>query len=188
MTYCFSCSCSCFSSFSYFISYSCCMNTAIHIAFPIFFLVSCLLHMAFHRLIQEYLYMYLSLSQTYTYTVCCLCIRTSFMYSCFSTNQLYSEIGIIPIESSKLKLWHFHAKLVILPILHSGWFEILIFQCPDSMFDTGSLYSFKTKVLRVLLQLESLKSEHRNSRYVLNNPDYFMIKIEAEFGSHITPL
>ena len=122
-----------------------------HIAFPIFFLVSCLLHMAFHRLIQEYLYMYLSLSHTYTYTVCCLCIRTSFMYSYSSTNQLYSEIGIIPIESSKLKLWHFHAKLVILPILHSGLFEILIFQCLDSIFHTCSLYSFTYKVLRVLL-------------------------------------
>ena len=38
MTYCFSCSCSCFSSFSYFISYSCFMNKSIHIAFPILFL------------------------------------------------------------------------------------------------------------------------------------------------------
>ena len=133
MIYCFSCSCSCFSSLSYFISYSCCMNTTIHIAF--------------HRLIQEYLYMYLSLSQTYNYTVCCLCIRTSFMYSCSSTNQLYSEIGIIPIESSKLKLWHFHAKLVNLPILPERQFEILIFQCLDSIFNTSSLYSFKVKVL-----------------------------------------
>ena len=113
MTYFFLCSCSYFRSFSYFISYSCCMNTTIHIAF--------------HRLIQEYLYMHLSLSQTYNYTVCCLCICTSFMYSCSSTNQLYSEIGIIPIESSKLKLWHFHAKLVNLPFLHEGQFEILIF-------------------------------------------------------------
>ena len=38
MTYCFSCSCSCFSSFSYFISNSCFMNTAIHFAFPILFM------------------------------------------------------------------------------------------------------------------------------------------------------
>ena len=35
-------------------------------------------------------------------------------------------------------------------------------------------------VLRVLLQLESLKSEHQNSSYVLNNPDYSMFKTEAE--------
>ena len=144
--------------------------------------VSCLFHMAFHRLIQEYLYMYLSLSQTYNYTVCCLCIRTSFMYSCSSTNQLYSEIGIIPIESSKLKLWHFHVKLVILPVLHSGRFEILIFQCLDSMFHTGSLYSLKAKVLRVFRQLESPKSEHRNSRYVRNNSDYSMIKLMQELA------
>ena len=73
-----------------------------------------------------------------------------FMYPCSSMNLLYLEIGIIPIESSKLKLWHFHAKLVILPVLHSGQFEIPIFQCLDSIFDTGSLYSFKAKVLRVL--------------------------------------
>ena len=38
MSYFLSCSCSCFSSSSYFISYSCFMNTSIHIAFPIFFL------------------------------------------------------------------------------------------------------------------------------------------------------
>ena len=31
MTYYLSCSCSCFSSFSYFISYSCFMNTSIHV-------------------------------------------------------------------------------------------------------------------------------------------------------------
>ena len=36
VTYCFSCSC--FSSFPYFISYSCFMNTSIHSAFPILFL------------------------------------------------------------------------------------------------------------------------------------------------------
>ena len=91
-------------------------------------------------------------------------------------NLFYLEIGIIPIGSSKLKLWHFHAKLVNLPILHSGLFEIPIFQCLDFIFDTGSLYLFKAKVLRVLLQLESPKSEHRYSSYVLNNPDYSMFK------------
>ena len=97
-------------------------------------------------------------------------------------NLFYLEIGIIPIGSSKLKLWHFHAKLVNLLILPEGQFEILIFQCLDSIFGTGSLYSFKVKVLRVLFQLESPKSEYQNSRYVRNNPDYSMIKTEAEFG------
>ena len=98
------------------------------------------------------------------------------MYSYPSMNILYLEIGIIPIGLFKLKLWHFHDKLVNLPILPEGQFAILIFQCLDSIFDTGSLYSFKSKVLRVLLQLESPKSEHRNSRYVRNNPDYSMFK------------
>ena len=94
-------------------------------------------------------------------------------------NLFYLEIRIIPIGSSKLKLWHFCAKLVNLPILHSGQFEIPIFQCLDSVFDTGSLYSFKDKVLRVLLQLESPKSELRYSSYVLNNLDYSMFKIRT---------
>ena len=56
------------------------------------------------------------------------------------------------------------------------------------MSDPGSLYSFKAKVIRVLLQLESPKLEHRNSRYVRNNLDYSMIKTEAEFDLHIAPL
>ena len=98
------------------------------------------------------------------------------MYSYSYMNLLYLEIGIIPIGSSKLKLWHFRAKLVNLLILHLGQFVILIFQCLDSIFDTCYLYYFKSKVLRVLLQLESPKSEHRNSSYVLNNPDYSMFK------------
>ena len=57
-------------------------------------------------------------------------------------------------------------------------FEILIFQCLVSIFDTVSLCSFKAKVIRVLFQLESPNSEHRNSSYVQNNSDYSMIKTE----------
>ena len=57
-------------------------------------------------------------------------------------------------------------------------FAILIFQCLDSIFDTGSSCSFKSKVIRVLFQLESPNSEHRNSSDVQNNSDYSMIKIE----------
>ena len=146
-----------------FISYSCLINTSIHFAFPILFL--------FHA---YYIWHFIDLYRnTYTCTypyhrhILIHCdayvFRASFIYSCSSTNQLYSEIGIIPIESSKLKLWHFYAKLVNLPILPEGQLAILIFQCLDSVFDTGSLYPFKAKVLRVLLQLELSKSEHRNS-------------------------
>ena len=75
-------------------------------------------------------------------------------------------------------------------------FEILIFPCLVSIIDTGSLCSFKSKVIRVLFQLESPNSEHRNSSYVQNNSDYSMIKTEiriwlahgptlSEFLSHL---
>ena len=75
-------------------------------------------------------------------------------------------------------------------------FAIIIFQCLVSIFDTGSLFSFKSKVIRVLFQLESPNSEHRKSSYVQNNSDYSMIKTEiriclahdptsSEFLSHL---
>ena len=44
-------------------------------------------------------------------------------------------------------------------------FAILIFQCFVSIFDTGSLCSFKFKVIRVIFQLQSPNSEHRNSSF-----------------------
>ena len=50
------------------------------------------------------------------------------------------------------------------------------FRGPNFIFDTRSLYSLKYKVIRVLFQLESPNSEHRNSSYVRNNPDYSMFK------------
>ena len=75
-------------------------------------------------------------------------------------------------------------------------FAILIFQCLFSIFDSGSLWSFKAKVIRVLFQLESPNSEHRNSSYVQNYSDYSIIKTEiriwlahgptlSEFLSHL---
>ena len=77
-------------------------------------------------------------------------------------------------------------------------FAILIFQCLVSIFETGSLCAFKSKVIRVLFQLESPNSEHRNSSDVQNNSDYSMIKIEiriclahspnlSDFLSHLEP-
>ena len=82
----------------------------------------------------------------------------------------------------------FSSQLVGLPILPEGQFAILIFQCLVSIFDTVSLYSFNSKVLRVHLELESPISEHRNSSYVQNNSDYSMIKIDAGIGLHMAPL
>ena len=75
-------------------------------------------------------------------------------------------------------------------------FAILIFQCLVSIIDTGSLWSFKAKVIMVLFRLESPNSKHRNSSYVQNNSDYSMIKTEiriwlvhgpnlSEFFSHL---
>ena len=75
-------------------------------------------------------------------------------------------------------------------------FAILIFQCLVFIFQPRSLFSFKSKVIRVLFQMESPYSEHRNTSYVQNNSDYSMIKIEIriwlaygptlnEFFSHI---
>ena len=75
-------------------------------------------------------------------------------------------------------------------------FAILNFKCLVSIFDTGSLCSFISKVIRVLFQLESPNSEHRNSSDVQNNSDYSMIKTEiriwlahdptlSEFLSHL---
>ena len=73
----------------------------------------------------------------------------------------FLEIGIIPIELSELKLWHFHAKLVGLPGLQKEQSEFLIFfRRLNFIPDPGSLYSFESKVLRVHLQPESPKSEN----------------------------
>ena len=75
-------------------------------------------------------------------------------------------------------------------------FAIINFQCFVSIFDTSSLCFFKDKLIRVLSQLESPKSEHRNSSYVQNNSYYSLIKTEirillahgptlSEFLSHL---
>ena len=82
----------------------------------------------------------------------------------------------------------FSCQLVGLPILPDGQFGILIFQCLVSIFNTGSLYSFKAKVLRVHFKLESPKSEHQNSSYVQNNSNYSMIKTDVGIGLHMAPL
>ena len=54
--------------------------------------------------------------------------------------------------------------------------DFVIFWNLNFIFDTSSLYSFKYKLLRVLLQLESPNSKHRNSRYDLDTRDYSMFK------------
>ena len=74
----------------------------------------------------------------------------------------------------------FSCQLVILPIFFLVTVCITHFSgVLTSYFDTMYLYSFKSKVIRVLFQLESPNSEHRNSRYARNNPDYSMSKSGA---------
>ena len=55
-------------------------------------------------------------------------------------------------------------------------YEILLFRGLNSTSHTGSLYSFEAKVLRVLLQLESPKSEYRNYGYVLTTGNTLCLK------------
>ena len=66
-------------------------------------------------------------------------------------------------------------------------FAILIFQYLVSIFDNGSLCSFKDKVIRVLFKLDSPNSEHRNSSYVQNNSNYSMIKTEIRIWLALGP-
>ena len=92
----------------------------------------------------------------------------------------------------------FSCQLVILPIFLGTVYVTHFSGVLTSYFDTRSLYSFKSKVLKVLFQLESPNSEHRNSSYVQNNSDYSMFKTEirillahgptlSEFLGHLEP-
>ena len=83
----------------------------------------------------------------------------------------------------------FSCQLVNLPITIGTVCITYFSKVLTSYFDTMSLYSFKAKVLRVLSQLESPNSEHRNSRYVRNNLDYSMSKADAGiFLAHVPTL
>ena len=75
----------------------------------------------------------------------------------------------------------FSCQLVILPIFLVTVCITHFSGILTSYFDTRSIYSFKAKVLRVLFQLESPNSEHRNSSYVLNNRTNLCSKAEPEF-------
>ena len=105
------------------------------------------------------------------------------------------------IQSNRIiqnKVMAFLCQLVLFTDFSRDSLYYLFFRGLKFLFDTISLYSFKAKVLRVLFQLESLNSEHRDSSYVRNNPDYSMIKTEtriwfahgptlSEFLGHLEP-
>ena len=151
-------------------TYSCCMNTSY----------------IFHFLYFSY-FMPLTYGISYTYTEILTYSHIIHVFLFREESTLLRNLN----HSNRIiqtQVMAFSCQLVGLPILPEGQFEILIFQCLDSMFDTGSLYSFKFKVVRVLFQLESPNSEHRNSRYVRNNSDNSMIKPNAGIVLHMTPL
>ena len=75
----------------------------------------------------------------------------------------------------------FSCQLVIFTDLTKDSLYYSFFWGLKFLFDTIYLYSFKAKVLRVLLQLESPNSEHRNSSYVRNNRANLCSKAEPEF-------
>ena len=79
--------------------------------------------------------------------------------------------GVLTKELCKLQ-----AVKKISYLQHLQQLSFVIFGDLNFTFDTDILNYFEYKVLRVLLQLESPKSEHRNLSYVLNNPDYSMFK------------
>ena len=99
----------------------------------------------------------------------------SFLYSYSSRNLFYLGIGINPIGSSQLKLWHFMSTSQFTDYTRDSLYYSFFWGL-NFIFDTISLYYFKYKVLRVLLKFESPNSEHRSSGYVQNNPDYSMSK------------
>ena len=187
MTYCLSCSYSCFSSFSFFISYSCFMNTSIHIAFLVH--INILSYHVFQLTLTKRL---VHLVQQFNFQTRCVhqmplnSIWLDSRLNDFSIESKNTHNGFLMKELCKLQ--------AVTKISNSQHLQqqqppsFVIFGDLNFTFDTGSLYSFEAKVLRVLLQLESPKSEPRNSSYVLNNPDYCMIKTEPEIGLNIAPL
>ena len=185
MTYCLSCLYSCFSSFSFSISYSCFMNTSIHIAF----------------LVHIYILSYHVLQLTLTKQLVHLVQQLNFQIRCehqIPLNNIWldSRLNEISIEFKNThkgvltkELCKLQAVTKISNLQHLQQpLSFIIFGDLNFIFDTGYLYYFEFKVLRVLLQLESPKSEHRNSSYVINNPDYSMFKTEPEIGLSMAPL
>ena len=113
---------------------------------------------------------------SFTYTHLCILIHIliyiySFIYSfTYSFHILFH----ILIHIYSFTYTHSYILIHILIYVFSFFFRGINF-----IFDTRSLYSFKYKVLRVLFQLESPNSEHRNSRYDLDTRDYSMLKTET---------
>ena len=167
---------SCFSSFSFSISHSCFMNTSIHVAFLV------------HIYILSYHVFQLTLTKRLVHVV----QQFNFQTRCGHQMPLNSiwldsrlnELSIVSknthngVLTKELCKWKTMTKISNSQHLQQQQQppSFVIFGDLNFTFDTSILYYFEAKVLRVLLRLKSPKSKHRNSSYVLNNPDYSMLK------------
>ena len=126
------------------------------------FLVSCLLHMALHILVKYDVY------ESHLIHIFLFVYEFTLLRNLNQSNRIIqTKVMAFSCQTSRFTNYTRDS-------LYYSFFRGLNF-----IFGTIYLYSFKSKVLRVFLQLESPKSEHRNSRYVRNNPDYSMFKTET---------
>ena len=167
---------SCFNSFSFSISHSCFMNTSIHVAFLVHIYI-----ISYHVDILTLTKPLVHLVQQFNFqTRCGHQIPLNIIWLNSRLNELSIESkntlnGVLTKELCKLQAVTKISNLQHLQQQQQP-LSFVIFGDLNFTFDTCYLYYFEAKVLRVLLQLESPKSEHRNSSYVLNNPDYSMFK------------
>ena len=149
MKNCLSCSCSCFSSFSFSfsISHSCFMNTSIHITF----------------LVHIYILSYHVFQLTLTKRLVHLVQQFNFQTRCghqmpLNSIWLDSRLNVLSIESKNTHNGVLTKELCKLQVVtkisnlqqQQQLLSFIIFGDLHFIFDTGSLYYFEAKVLRVL--------------------------------------
>ena len=182
MTNCLSCSYSCFSSFSFSISHSCFMNTSIHIAIIVYIYI--LSYHVFQLTLTKRL---VHLVQQLNFQTRCghqIPLNRIWLDSRF--NELSMEFknthnGVLTKELCKLQAVKKISYLQHLQQQQQPLYFI-IFGDLNFIFDTGYLYYFEAKVLRVLIQLELPKSEHRNSSYVQNKRLHYVQKLNQKLA------
>ena len=151
-------------------SYSCFMNTSIPIAFSIFSL--------FHAYyIWHFIYLYRN-TDVFTHRSCILVpLRIYFTQELESlqSDHLNSSYGNFMPTS---RFTDFTEEQ----------FAILIFQCLVSIFDTGSLCSFKSKVLRVHFKIGIAQIGTPELNLRSNQSGILYSPTDAGKGLHMTPL
>ena len=162
---------------------------------------SCIVIFVSHSYTHSCILIHMLISYTHS---CILIYVYSFIYSFVYTHSyahfiysfMYTHLCILIHIFIHVLISHTHSHThsCILIYVYSFVYthsythlHILIFRGINFIFDTRSLYSFKTKVLRVLFQLESPNSEHRKSRYDLDTQDYSMLKTETRIWLELGP-